>query len=181
MRKLFLLLIIISATVSFAQTPQPATPTPPATKTVIGYFNYDSLLVLIPGYKAAVDSAKLSKKDTDTELYNMEATLALKQYEYDSLKHHWSPVIESIKEHEINDIKARIAEYKTSFPPYKPDPILLLKSELKITAAANKIAKEKGYSAVINSKNSSDGIICTSSSMHFVNMTKDICAELGIR
>ena len=86
MRNLFTLLLIFSTTISFAQTPSSAKPKPAAaptqatttsvaTKTVIAYFNYDSLLVLIPGYKEAADSVKYYKVEGDKELAVMQKQL----------------------------------------------------------------------------------------------------------
>jgi hypothetical protein len=55
MQKFILLLAICISSFAIAQTPKPTVA--PITKTVIGYFNYDSLLVLLPGYKEKADSA----------------------------------------------------------------------------------------------------------------------------
>ncbi len=79
MRNLFLLLFIFSATISFAQAPSSATTTSLPTKTVIGYFNYDSVLVLIPEYKEAADSAKIYKEALDKQQLVMENELDKKK------------------------------------------------------------------------------------------------------
>ncbi len=90
-----------------------------------------------------------------------------------------SPLIKALKEKEISDLTKNLKEFR----------ILKIRSlnkltngyEDKLTDAANKIAKEKGYSAVLDSVVSDAFIMWSTPQVAFVNITKDVCAELGIK
>jgi Skp family chaperone for outer membrane proteins len=175
MRNIFLLFSIFSFSFSFAQTPKTST----AAKNIIGYFNYDSLLNILPGYKETADSVKNYKQNKNSQLIDEKVELKSKSKEYDSLKNEWTPLIRKLKLQELADIKNKIKSDSlhlntiegAKFEPY----------EIKLTEAAKKIALSKGYTAVVDSKNASDFVTWADPGISFVNMTKDICAELQIK
>jgi Skp family chaperone for outer membrane proteins len=173
MRKFLLLIFLCSFTTAFSQTAKPA-----VTKTTIGYFNYDSLLVLIPGYKETADSVKTYRLEMVNKLAKEKAELARKQDESDSLSTVWSPLIRQLKQKELDDLKNNIKSDTKNLNAI--DEVKLAPYEVKLTEASKKIALAKGYTATVDSKNSDDFVLWAAPGINFVNMTNDIYAELGI-
>jgi Skp family chaperone for outer membrane proteins len=145
------------------------------TKISIGYLNYDSLLLLIPGYKETADTIKTYRD----QLLKFHGEVKRKQNEYDSLNQVWSPPISKLKEQEITDLKERVKLFDSQLD--STENAKLTPYELKLTAAIDRIAKAKGYSAALDSEVGDAFIVCTSSRMNFINMTAEICEELKIQ
>ena len=101
-----------------------------------------------------------------------------KEHEYDSLKLDMSPLIKALKEKEIEDISLNLKEFRLWLLQKKHTTDVYDKL---ITDAANKIAKANGYSAVLDSVVSDAFIMWSTPQAEFVNITKDVCTELGIK
>jgi Skp family chaperone for outer membrane proteins len=167
MRKILLLLAISLSAFASAQTT-------PVAKTVIGYCNFDSILNLMPVYRSAADSVK--KCD---DIFNMmQGELFRKSHEFDSLNLQWSPPIRAIKQKEIDDLKTNIENFKLQVKKIYGEKMALC--ELKLTDVVQKIATEKNYAAVLDSEISDAFAMWSAPGTSFVNITKDVCAQLGI-
>jgi hypothetical protein len=96
--------------------------------------------------------------------------------EYDSLWTKWSMPIRAIKQQEILDLQQRIHDY---IPPKFPFNTIAF--DMKLIDAVNKIAKAKGYSAVLDSKTSDAFVLWSTPGIDYINITSEICEELKIR
>lgn len=67
------------------------------TKKRVGYCNRDSLLMLVPGYQAAIDSTTVYRTRVNQTLANMDYDIARKQREKDSLESKSSPLINQLR------------------------------------------------------------------------------------
>lgn len=88
------------------------TPTTVSAKKRVGYCNYDSLLKLTPGYQAAFDSSNNFQLIFDKQLMKMQEDLSKKQKEFDSLRSQSSPLINSHREQQIQDLTENIAAFE---------------------------------------------------------------------
>jgi Skp family chaperone for outer membrane proteins len=163
MKNTFLLLGVFIFSFLFAQTSKPAD------KITIGYFNYDSVLVLLPGYKEMADTFKICNEQVE----KMQNEIKSKQEFYDANYYQLKPKARPVIEEELKDLRARLNIFKRYNDSIQQ--VKLVRFELKLTEAINKIAQTKGYATVLNSKTPGDFVLWAEPGINFVDVTSEIC------
>lgn len=127
----------------------------------MAHFSLDSLLEIMPEFKAASDSAQMYYKMLENQMVVMQMELERKLNEYDSLNKMWSPLIKQLKEKEITDLQNNIQAFQMSAQQDFNNKRVQLVEPLynKINKAAADVAKEKGYKYVIDSSKSAGVVI----------------------
>lgn len=84
-----------------------------AQKKKVGFYNSDSLLALMPGYQACVDSTQHYHNAAQIQLASLEKQKADKQHEIDSCKGKDSPIINHLRNTQLLQIQDNIEAYKS--------------------------------------------------------------------
>lgn len=146
----------------------------------IGWFNYDSLLQEMPGYKATVDSAAMHKWESMQAMNSYRNELALKRYRYDSLHTEWHPVFQLTQAAYIRDLEAYAAKYELESAKESARlDSLVATYPLRLAEAAKKIALKNGYSAVVNARTTEEMVTWSAPGTTFIDLTTEIITALN--
>jgi outer membrane protein len=158
MKKYLLLAVTALLLVAVPRTAHAQTKAAP---TAVAHLDLDSLLSIMPAFKAASDTAQMFYADLEKQMYAMNLELQKKGDEYDSLSGTWSKSIKTIKEQEIYDLQQRIQGFQqTAQEDYtKRRSELLVPLFNKIQAAVKAVAVEKGYAYVLDSSKSASVVL----------------------
>lgn len=145
----------------------------------VAYYNSDSILHLMPDYKKAVDSMAYVEKllDYQDSMLNIRYFNQIIELQENCLK--WSPYILSIHKKAIADLYQNILDYRVEV---KLDLDNMYKNLIppiidKITAAAKQVSAEEDYLALLDS----NSIVSFSPKVKVVNISGDVCKQLGIK
>lgn len=158
----FILLFCVSAFAVSAQGKNKA-----GSDSRIAYYNLNLLLNLMPEFKLAADSLAAYQVKIEKVMSDMNSKL--QQLTGDSAKN----------EKEIVDLRKKIANYKeTSAKEIEACNERLLGPILeKVKLAQNKIARENGYTEVLDTSEATRSVVFPKGS---VDIFDDMCKELGI-
>lgn len=142
----------------------------------IAYFDLDSLLAIMPEFKIAADSAQSYYTKLEARMYLKNVKLEGEMEELDRMA---EGKAKEAKKKEIEDMSNDISNYQVTsqenYEAYKTK--LLVPVFAKISAAAKKVAKEKGYAFVLDGSKTATTIVFANESY---NIFDDMCKELGI-
>jgi outer membrane protein len=132
-----------------------------ASAATVAHINLDSLLGIMPAFKAASDSAQMFYAQLEQQMYAMTIEFQRKQYEYDSLKTKLSPTILAIKEKELYQLQSNIQEFQQNAQDeYAARRAQLLLPILKsIEKAVKDVAIARGYRYVLDSSKETSVVI----------------------
>jgi len=122
-------------------------------QTKIGHVNFNAIIDLLPDTKIVSKQLQDYNKSFMDQLTNMQNDLQTKAADYEAKKATMTDAVRQLKESELQDIQKRMQDYQTS-AAQKVD---AKKEELgkplfdKARAAITAVAKEKGYTYVIDS------------------------------
>lgn len=122
-------------------------------QTKIAHVNFNAIIDLMPDTKVVSKTLQDYNKSFMDQLTNMQTELQTKAADYDSKKATMTDAVRQLKESELQDIQKRMQDYQTN-AAQKVD---AKKEELgkplfeKARAAIAAVAKEKGYTYVIDS------------------------------
>ncbi len=146
----------------------------------IGWFDFDSVLQEMPGYKATVDSAAMYKWESTQALNSYRNELALKRYRYDSLHTEWHPVFQLTQAAYIRDLEAYSAKYEVeSAKELARLDSLVAAYPVRLAEAAKKIALKNGCSVVINTRTREEMVTWSAPETTFIDLTSEIVAALN--
>lgn len=153
MRKFASLLILISlfsATNLFAQSKQK-----------IGHINSEELMQAMPGRDSIKAKIETHAKTLDAELKAMEAELQTKYTEYQSKEKEYTDLIKQTKQKELTDLQARIQEFQQTAQEelQKKQNELLSPLIEKAKKAIEEVAKENGYTYILDSSTSIGSVL----------------------
>ncbi|MDQ3109278.1 MAG: OmpH family outer membrane protein [Bacteroidota bacterium] len=150
-----------------------------ASAATVAHINLDSLLGIMPAFKAASDSAQLFYAQLEQQMYAMTIEFQRKQYEYDSLKNRLSPTILAIKEKELYQLQSNIQEFQQNAQEeYAARRAQLLLPILKsIEKAVKDVAIARGYRYVLDSSKETSVVIYAADTDDIFN---DVRIKLGI-
>ncbi len=144
----------------------------------IGYINSEELIVSMPEAKKADAEIAAYAKTFQDQLTNMQKELETKYKAYEAGLKTMTDAMKDVKEKELTDLQARIqstqqsAEEKVS---QKRQDLLRPITE-KADKAIQDVAKEKGYSFIIDA---SSGALVYATAAD--NIIKDVKTKLGIK
>ena len=119
----------------------------------IGYVAVDAIVDQMPETKAAIKSITDYNKQFIDQLTTMNNELQSKGQAYQAQRATMTDAIRTAKESELNDLQKRFTDYQNT----AQQQVQAKQSELgkpiieKVRAAVAQVAKEKGYTYVINS------------------------------
>ena len=119
----------------------------------IGHVNFNAIIDLLPDTKVVSKQLQDYNKSFMDQLTNMQTELQTKAADYEAKKATMTDAVRQSKEGELQDLQKRMQDYQTS-AAQKVD---AKKEELgkplfdKARAAISAVAKEKGYTYVIDS------------------------------
>jgi hypothetical protein len=117
----------------------------------VGVYDQDSVLMSMTDYKNVLDSIERTKAQLPFMVKNAESELERKQKEFDSLHIHWSPLIKSLKQKEINDLREQVLYLKggtTLISDLKEE--LTSPFLLRIQIITDQLLMNGSYDAVLN-------------------------------
>ncbi|MBK0378233.1 OmpH family outer membrane protein [Mucilaginibacter segetis] len=122
-------------------------------QTKIGYINFDQLVSLMPEAKTLNTQLDAYKKTFIDELTSMNNELQTKSQEYQDKKASMTDAVRTSKENELQDLSKRFEDYKTQAQQKVEAKGNELTKPLidKARGAIATVAKEKGYTYVLNS------------------------------
>jgi hypothetical protein len=117
-----------------------------AQKKKVGFYNHDSLLLLMPGYQSCLDSTKMLYDSMKVVVDMMEKEKTAKQRETDSCQKKDSPLIHSLRLEQLRQIQENIDQYKHVVPLEirADDSLRRAPYEQRLADAKNKAASEAG-------------------------------------
>jgi outer membrane protein len=124
-------------------------------QTKIGYINMDQLVDQMPETKVAMTNITAYNKQFIDQLTTMNNELQSKGQAYQAQRATMTDAIRTAKEAELADLQKRFQDYQNT----AQQQVDAKKNELgkpiidKARAAVTQVAKEKGYTLVINSSN----------------------------
>ncbi|MDB5136996.1 MAG: OmpH family outer membrane protein [Mucilaginibacter sp.] len=124
-------------------------------QTKIGYINMDQLVDQMPETKVAMTNITAYNKQFIDQLTTMNNELQSKGQAYQAQRATMTDAIRTAKESELADLQKRFQDYQNT----AQQQVDAKKNELgkpiidKARAAVTQVAKEKGYTLVINSSN----------------------------
>lgn len=140
--KVFVLVVLMS--LAFTATAQKAPK--------IGHIDFPSLIQMMPGQDSINSAYEAYAKGLDNQLATMQAELENKQSEYEANVATMSNIIKQTKEKELNDLYNRLVEFnqqaQQDLSNYENQ--LLQPLIDKARKAINEVAKENGYTYVLN-------------------------------
>jgi hypothetical protein len=144
----------------------------------VAYYNSDSILHTLPEYKKAMDSITYVKKllDYQDSMLNIRYFNQIIELQENCLK--WSPVILAIHKKAIADLYKNILDYRIEVKLDLDNMYQKLIPPIidKITAAAKSISAENEYLALLDS----NSLLTFSPKIKVVNISADVCRQLGI-
>jgi outer membrane protein len=144
----------------------------------IGYIALDRLVDQMPETKVAISSITAYNKQFIDQLTTMNTELQSKGQAYQAQRATMTDAIRTAKEAELTDMQKRFQDYQNT----AQQQVDAKKSELgkpiidKARAAATQVAKEKGYTWVINTSNT-DLIVAPTGD----DMMDAVKAKLGVK
>lgn len=121
-------------------------------QTKIGYINFNQLIDQMPETKAIQKQAQDYQKTFIDVLQGMQSELQTKAGDYEKKRATMTDALRTQTETELNDLNKRIQEYQQSASQKVQEKYNELSKPLveKARAAVNEIAKEKGYTYVLD-------------------------------
>jgi outer membrane protein len=144
----------------------------------IGYIALDQLVDQMPETKVAIASITAYNKQFIDQLTTMNNELQSKGQAYQAQRATMTDAVRTAKEAELSDMQKRFQDYQTT----AQQQVEAKRNELgkpiieKARAAATQVAKEKGYTFVINSSQT-DLIVSPPGD----DMMADVKAKLGLK
>jgi len=119
----------------------------------IGYINFDALIGQMPEAKTVKSSLDIYQKQFIDELQAMQTELQTKGAEYQKTQATMTDAARSAKQTELQDIQKRMQDYNTTAQQKYDEKSQELIKPLteKAHTAVEAVAKEKGYTYVMNS------------------------------
>jgi Skp family chaperone for outer membrane proteins len=146
----------------------------------IGWFDFDSVLQEMAGYKATVDSAAMHKWESTQAMNSYRNELASKQYRYDSLHIEWHPVFQLTQAAYLRDLEAYLAKYEVESAKESARlDSLVAAYPVRLAEAAKKIALKNGCSVVLNALNAKEQAIWSAPGTTFIDLTAELIAEIN--
>lgn len=138
MKKIFLLLAIITSVATFGQK--------------FGHINSNELLLAMPENQQAREALQQHSKELETQMMAMQAELEQKYNDYLATKETLSLLIQQTRETELNDLNTRIQSFQqTAQQDLQTKEADLLKPIIeKARNTIRAISKEKGYTYVFD-------------------------------
>ncbi len=128
-----------------------------ATPATVAHIDLDSMLQIMPAYKAAMDTAQAYYNQLEQAMYAMQLELQKKAAEFDSLSKSMPPVLKGLKQQELQDLQQRIQAFQQNaqddFTNKRAS--LLEPVYLSIQKAVKEVAIARGYKYVLDSSQSS--------------------------
>lgn len=119
----------------------------------IGYINFDALIGQMPEAKTVKTTLDTYSKQFTDELAAMQTELQTKGTEFQKTQASMSEATRTAKQAELQDIQKRMQDYNTSaqqkFDEKSQELIKPLSDKARVAVEA--VAKEKGYTYVLNS------------------------------
>lgn len=172
-------LIIAVAALFFVTVPRIAHAQTKASPTAVAHINLDSLVKIMPAFKAATDSAQMFYAQLEQQMYAMTVEFQRKSNEYDSLKNKLSPTILQIKEKELYQLQSNIQEFQQN----AQDEFTARRDQLvspiitNIEKAVKEVAIAKGYKYVLDSSKSAGVVLYAADTDNIFN---DVRIKLNI-
>jgi len=122
-------------------------------QTKIGHINFEQVLSLMPESKTLTSQLDVYKKQFIDQLTTMNTELQTKSQDYQSKKASMTDAIRTAKENELQDLSKRFQDYQTTAQQQVEAKGNELTKPLidKARGAITAVAKEKGYTYVLNS------------------------------
>ena len=119
----------------------------------IGYINFEGVVQQMPEFNTVKGQLDIYQKQFIDQLSTMNTELQNKGKEYQAGQEKMTDAMRTTKQAELQDIQKRIQDLQTSAQQQVDSKASELYKPLteKATAAINAVAKEKGYSYVLNS------------------------------
>jgi len=147
-------------------------------QTKIGYINFDQLVDQLPETKVIRTQLETYNKQFQDQYTAMTSEYQTKGQAYEAQRATMTDAVRSAKEAELSDIQKRIQSFQQDAQQKVQAKTTELSKPLfdKIRAAVAQVAKEKGYSYVINSAQT-DLIVSPPSD----DLTADVKTKLGVK
>jgi outer membrane protein len=124
-------------------------------QTKIGYIQFEQLVTTLPEYKTLTSQIDVYKKTFMDQLTALNTELQNKSKEYQDKRATMTDAVRVAKENELQDLSKRFQDYQnTASQSVETKGNELMKPLVdKSRAAITAVAKEKGYTYVLNSSN----------------------------
>ena len=151
-------------------------------QTKIGYINLGLLVQQLPETKAVQDKINAYSKQFLDQLTTMNTDFQVKVKDYDAHKSTMTDASRTATEGQLSDMQKRMQEYSNNSQQQVEAKSNELAKPLfdKVKAAVTQVAKEKGYSYVINSS-AAQGNELLLVSPPGDDLTADVKTKLGIK
>jgi len=145
-----ILIVLFTATNLLAQS-----------KIKIGHINSEELMQSMPGRDSIKAKIEEHAKTLDAQLKAMEAELQTKYAEYQSKEKDYTDLIKQTKQKELSDLQARIQEFQQTAQEelQKKQTELLSPLIEKAKKAIEEVAKENGYTYILDSSQSIGAVL----------------------
>lgn len=148
--------------------------------TKIGHINADQLLQMMPETIEAQAAIEAYRNQLESDLTTMESELQVKIQSFRENEKMMTTLSRETKTREIQDIQQRIQEYsmkaQDDFSGKQEE--LLTPIIEKASSAVQKVAKENGFTYILDSSESKAVVIFAENGIDIMDMVK---AELGIQ
>jgi|GEM_PF-946386 len=118
----------------------------------IGHIDFPTLIQSVPGQDSITEAYEIFAKGLENQITTMQAELENKQAEYEANQATMSAIIKSTKERELQDLYNRLLEFQQqaqgdlgNYENQLLNPLIE-----KARKAVNEVAKEKGFSYILN-------------------------------
>jgi outer membrane protein len=148
--------------------------------TKLGHINADQLLQMMPETKQAQADIEAYRNQLEKDLSDMEAELQAKIQSFRENEKMMTTLSRETKTREIQDLQARIQEYSMQAQEdfgSKQEELLTPIIE-KASAAVQKVAKDNGFTYILDSSESKAVVIFAENGIDIMDLVK---AELGIQ
>lgn len=121
-------------------------------QTKLGYINFNAVIDQMPETKTLQKSVQDYQQTFITQLQTMQAELTTKGQAYDKDRATMSDAVKSVKETELQDLNKRMQDYQQTAQQKVGEKSNELARPLidKVKAAVAAVAKEKGYTFVLD-------------------------------
>jgi outer membrane protein len=172
-------LSIAIAAILIAAFPHVAKAQVKAGPATVAHFDLDSLLEIMPAMKKAQDSANAYYQQLENQLYTMQAEFERKAGIYDSLKSVTSPLINAMREKELNDLQYNIQLFQQKAQQDYANMRATLVEPIynSIIKAVKEVAIANGFKYVIDSSKSAGVVLYASKDYDIFDA---VCTKLGI-
>jgi outer membrane protein len=150
-------------------------------QTKIGYINMSSLVDQMPDTKAIRTQLETYNKQFQDQYTAMTGEYQSKGQQYEAQRATMTDAVRTAKEAELTDLQRRIQAFQTDAQQKVAAKTNELSKPLfdKMRAAVTAVAKEKGYTYVINTSASQDELLIVSPPGD--DLSADVKAKLGIK